>query len=170
MLMALSNKYGHLLVTTGNKSEMAVGYATLYGDMCGGYNPIKDIYKTEVYAIAKFRNHQKPKGALGVDGVVISNDIIHKPPSAELRPDQKDSDSLPDYEILDAILYQLIEENKSIAEISNNGFDQKIVEKINRLLYLAEYKRMQAPIGAKISSKSFGLDRRYPITNKWIYK
>ena len=164
-LMALSNKFGPMLVTTGNKSEMAVGYATIYGDMAGGYNPIKDAYKMTVFALAKWRNANKPRLGLGPDGPVMPESIITKPPSAELRPDQKDSDSLPDYPILDPILMGLIEEELSVDDVAARGFDRDTVARIERLLYTAEYKRRQAPPGVKLGKKYFGRDRRYPITN-----
>ena len=164
-LMALSNKFGHMLMTTGNKSEMSVGYATIYGDMAGGYNPIKDAYKMTVFALARWRNAHKPRLGLGPDGPVMPERIITKPPSAELRPDQKDSDSLPDYPILDAILAALVEEEASVDEIAARGFDRVVVARIERLLNLAEYKRRQAPPGVKLGKRNFGRDRRYPITN-----
>ena len=164
-LMALSNKFGHMLMTTGNKSEMSVGYATIYGDMAGGYNPLKDAYKMTVFAISEWRNRHKPRFALGRYGPVIPDNIITKPPSAELRPDQKDSDSLPDYPILDKMLYALVEEERSVDEVVALGFDRDAVTRIERLLYLAEYKRRQAPPGVKLGTRNFGRDRRYPITN-----
>ncbi len=164
-LMALSNKFGHMLLTTGNKSEMSVGYATIYGDMAGGYNPIKDAYKMTVFAISEWRNGHKPRIGLGRDGPVIPDNIITKPPSAELRPDQKDSDSLPDYPILDKMLHALVEEERSVDEVVAQGFDRETVIRIERLLYLAEYKRRQAPPGVKLGTRNFGRDRRYPITN-----
>ena len=164
-LMALSNKFGHMLLTTGNKSEMSVGYATIYGDMAGGYNPIKDAYKMTVFAISEWRNAHKPRIGLGRDGPVIPDNIITKPPSAELRPDQKDSDSLPDYPVLDKMLHALVEEERSVDEVVAQGFDRDIVVRIERLLYLAEYKRRQAPPGVKLGTRNFGRDRRYPITN-----
>ena len=164
-LMALSNKFGPMLVTTGNKSEMSVGYATIYGDMAGGYNPIKDAYKMTVFALAKWRNANKPRLGLGPDGPLIPESIITKPPSAELRHDQKDSDSLPDYPILDPILIGLVEEELSVDDVAARGFDRGIVARIERLLYAAEYKRRQAPPGVKLGKKNFGRDRRYPITN-----
>ncbi|WP_298912876.1 NAD+ synthase [uncultured Algimonas sp.] len=163
-LMALSNKFGPMLVTTGNKSEMAVGYATIYGDMSGGYNPIKDLYKTEVFRLCEWRNAHTPDDLLGAD-VPIPQRIIDKPPSAELRADQKDSDSLPDYPILDDILLGLIEQELPVEAIVARGHDKSDVMRIQRLLYIAEYKRRQAPPGAKIGSKNFGRDRRYPVTN-----
>ena len=165
LLMALSNKFGELLVTTGNKSEMSVGYATLYGDMCGGYSVLKDIYKTEVYALARWRNEQVADGACGPRGRVIPESSITKAPTAELRPNQTDQDSLPAYEVLDAILQGLIEEELSVGQIVARGFARETVTRVQRLLYSAEYKRRQAPPGVKITRKSFGRDRRYPLTN-----
>jgi NAD+ synthase len=164
-LMALSNKFGPMLLTTGNKSEMSVGYATIYGDMAGGYNPLKDAYKMTVFAISKWRNKHKPKIGLGPDGPVIPENIITKPPSAELRPDQKDSDSLPEYPVLDGILLGLVEHEKSVAQLVSEGFDRDTVIRIERLLHLAEYKRRQAPPGVKLGSRNFGRDRRYPISH-----
>ncbi|MEO0607603.1 MAG: NAD+ synthase [Pseudomonadota bacterium] len=166
-LMALSNKFGHMVVTTGNKSEMAVGYATLYGDMCGGYNALKDFYKTEVFALSHWRNLAVPKGALGPSGEVIPERIITKPPSAELREDQKDEDSLPPYEVLDDILRGLVDDEEDVADILARGHDPATVRRIEHLLYIAEYKRRQAPPGVKVGSKNFGRDRRYPITNRF---
>ena len=165
LLMALSNKFGELLVTTGNKSEMSVGYATLYGDMCGGYSVLKDIYKTEVYALARWRNEQRPESSLGPEGRVIPEPSLTKAPTAELRPNQTDQDSLPPDEVLDAILIGLIEEERSVDEIAARGFARETVTRVQRLLYSAEYKRRQAPPGVKITRKSFGRDRRYPLTN-----
>ncbi len=164
-LMALSNKFGPMLLTTGNKSEMSVGYATIYGDMAGGYNPLKDAYKMTVFAISKWRNKHKPKIGLGPDGPVIPENIITKPPSAELRPDQKDSDSLPEYPVLDGILLGLVEHEKSVRQLVTEGFDRDTVIRIERLLHLAEYKRRQAPPGVKLGSRNFGRDRRYPISH-----
>ncbi len=164
-LMALSNKFGHMLLTTGNKSEMSVGYATIYGDMAGGYNPLKDAYKMTVFAISAWRNANKPRIGLGPEGPVIPEQIITKPPSAELRPDQKDSDSLPEYPVLDAILMGLVEEELSVDAVVAKGFDRAVVTRIERLLYIAEYKRRQAPPGVKLGTRNFGRDRRYPITN-----
>ncbi|MEE2567273.1 NAD+ synthase [Hyphobacterium marinum] len=158
VLMALSNKFGPMVLSTGNKSEMAVGYATLYGDMNGGYNVLKDIYKTEVYELARWRNQQ---------GLVIPERIITKAPSAELKPDQTDQDSLPDYSVLDAILNGLVESDTAPDTIADRGFDPDLVARIENMLYRAEYKRRQAPPGVKIGSKNFGRDRRYPITNKF---
>jgi NAD+ synthase len=165
LLMALSNKFGELLVTTGNKSEMSVGYATLYGDMCGGYSVLKDIYKTEVYALARWRNEHLPEGACGPRGRVIPESSLTKAPTAELRPNQTDQDSLPPYEELDAILHGLVEEELSVSEIVARGFPRETVVRVQRLLFTAEYKRRQAPPGVKITRKSFGRDRRYPLTN-----
>jgi len=162
-LMALSNKTGALLLTTGNKSEMAVGYATLYGDMCGGYNVLKDIYKTDVYAVAEWRNANVPHAGAAVHPV--PDNILVKAPSAELRPDQKDQDSLPPYADLDGILHGLVEEEATLDEIVARGYAPDVVERIQRLLYLSEYKRRQAPPGVKIGGKAFGRDRRYPIVN-----
>jgi NAD+ synthase len=167
ILMAISNKFGSMVVTTGNKSEMSVGYATLYGDMNGGYNPIKDIYKMEVYALARWRNGHVPPGALGPSGKVIPQSTIDKAPSAELRPNQKDQDSLPPYPMLDDILECLVEKEMRIDDIVTRGHDRPTVERIENLLYIAEYKRRQAAPGVKITKKYFGRDRRYPITNKF---
>ncbi len=166
-LMAVSNKLGGMLVTTGNKSEMSVGYATIYGDMNGGFNPIKDLYKMEVYRLCRWRNTNVPKGAKGPAGIVIPENIITKAPTAELRENQKDQDSLPPYEQLDDILACLVENEMPLADIVKRGHAPEIVKKIERLLYLAEYKRRQAAPGVKISSRSFGRDRRYPITNRF---
>jgi len=167
ILMAISNKFGDMLVTTGNKSEMSVGYATIYGDMNGGYNPIKDIYKTQVFRLCRLRNEWKPEDALGPDGVVIPESIIVRPPSAELREDQTDQDSLPPYDILDAILERLVEQEQAVADIVAAGFDQETVVRIDRLLNVAEYKRRQAAPGVKVSPRNFGRDRRYPITQRF---
>lgn len=168
-LMAISNKHGAMVLTTGNKSEMSTGYATLYGDMCGGYSVLKDIYKTDVFALCHWRNAATPKNddplLLGGAGPVMPDRIITKPPSAELRPDQKDEDSLPPYEVLDDILHCLIEMELSIDEISARGHPPELVQRVWRLLDLAEYKRRQAPPGVKITARAFGRDRRYPITN-----
>ncbi|MEM0986966.1 MAG: NAD+ synthase [Pseudomonadota bacterium] len=166
-LMALSNKFGHMVVTTGNKSEMAVGYATLYGDMCGGYNALEDVYKTEVFALSRWRNTSVPKGGLGPAGEVIPERIITKPPSAELREDQRDDDSLPSYDVLDDILRGLVDLEEDVEDIIARGHDEATVRRIEHLLYIAEYKRRQAPPGAKIGGKNFGRDRRYPITNRF---
>ena len=164
-LMALSNKFGPMLLTTGNKSEMSVGYATIYGDMAGGYNPLKDAYKMTVFAISKWRNAHKPKIGLGPDGPVMPEGIITRPPSAELRPDQKDSDSLPPYPVLDGILLGLVEHEKSVDQLVTEGFERETVVRIERLLNIAEYKRRQAPPGVKLGTRNFGRDRRYPITH-----
>src|SRR5579862_1605313 len=167
VLMAISNKFGLMVVTTGNKSEMSVGYATLYGDMNGGFNPIKDLYKTEVFRLARLRNGWKPEGALGPDGPVIVENAITRAPSAELRENQTDQDSLPPYEALDAILERLVEREEPTASIIAAGFDRDTVMKIERMLYLAEYKRRQAAPGVKVTLKNFGRDRRYPIVNRF---
>jgi NAD+ synthase len=164
-LMALSNKFGPMLMTTGNKSEMSVGYATIYGDMAGGYNPIKDAYKMTVFALARWRNANVPRLSLNRVTPVMPDAVIAKPPSAELRPDQKDSDSLPDYPVLDPILMGLVEEELSVDEVAARGFDRDVVARVERLLYTAEYKRRQAPPGVKLGKRNFGRDRRYPITN-----
>ena len=165
-LMALSNRDGHMLLTTGNKSEMSVGYATLYGDMAGGYSVLKDAYKTTVFALSRWRNGHTPSGALGPDGAVMPQRIIDKPPTAELRHDQKDEDSLPPYAVLDRILHALIEQEQSVAEAARTtGADEALVADIERKILRAEYKRRQAPPGVKIGPRNFGRDRRYPITN-----
>jgi len=167
MLMALSNKFGPMVVTTGNKSEVSVGYATLYGDMNGGFNPIKDLYKTQVFALAAYRNAQMPEGLNGPSGEVIPANIITKPPTAELRQDQTDQDSLPPYNVLDDILRCLVEEEMPVDDIVARGHPADVVIRIQNLLYIAEYKRRQAAPGVKLSSKNFGRDRRYPITNSF---
>jgi NAD+ synthase len=165
-LMALSNSGGQMLLTTGNKSEMSVGYATLYGDMAGGYSVLKDVYKTAVFALSRWRNANRPKRALGPDGPVMPQRIIDKPPTAELRPNQKDEDSLPPYSLLDRILEALVEEEKSVRETAEaTGADEALVADIERKLLRAEYKRRQAPPGVKLGTRNFGRDRRYPITN-----
>jgi NAD+ synthase len=164
-LMAISNKFGPMLLTTGNKSEMSVGYATIYGDMAGGYNPLKDAYKMTVFAISNWRNKHRPRIGLGPDGPVIPEAIITRPPSAELRPDQKDEDSLPPYPVLDGILLGLVEHEKSVDQLVAEGFERDTVVRIERLLHLAEYKRRQAPPGVKLGSRNFGRDRRYPISH-----
>jgi NAD+ synthase len=166
-LMALSNKLGLMLVTTGNKSEVSVGYATLYGDMNGGFNPIKDLYKTEVYRLARLRNRERPAGCLGPTGEVIGEAILSKAPTAELRENQKDQDSLPPYDVLDAILECLVEKDMRIADVVALGFDRQTVQQVERLLYVAEYKRRQAAPGVKITRRNFGRDRRYPITHRF---
>jgi NAD+ synthase len=168
ILMALSNKTGDMLVTTGNKSEMSVGYATLYGDMCGGYSVLKDVYKTAVFELARWRNGARPEGALGPARVVIPERIITKPPSAELKPDQTDQDSLPPYAVLDDILEGLVEREETLAEIVARGHPVATVRRVQRMLYVAEYKRRQAPPGVKITRRAFGRDRRYPITNGFV--
>nr|WP_296403885.1 NAD+ synthase [Psychrobacter sp.] len=160
VLMALSNKFGHLVITTGNKSEMAVGYATLYGDMAGGFDVLKDVYKTQVYALANYRNRLE-------DTDVIPDRVITRPPSAELRPDQKDQDSLPDYDILDAILQAYIDNDLGFDEITAQGFDPDMVRQTIRMVDRSEYKRRQAAIGTKVTHKAFGRERRYPLVNGW---
>ena len=162
ILMAISNKFGGMVLTTGNKSEMSVGYATLYGDMNGGFNPIKDLYKTEVYRIAAWRNRHRPVGAKGPGGVVIPKNILTKAPTAELREGQTDQDSLPEYDVLDDILACLVEHEMPLPDIIARGHDANTVKRIERLLYIAEYKRRQAAPGVKISARNFGRDRRYP--------
>lgn len=167
ILMAISNKFGSMVVTTGNKSEMSVGYATLYGDMNGGFNPIKDLYKMQVYALSRWRNAHVPPGAMGPSGEVIPVNIIDKAPSAELRENQTDQDSLPPYEVLDDILECLVENEMGVEEIVAKGHPRETVTRIEHLLYVAEYKRRQAAPGVKITRKNFGRDRRYPITNRF---
>jgi NAD+ synthase len=163
--MAMSNKFGNMLLTTGNKSEMSVGYATLYGDMCGGYSVLKDVYKTTVFELCRWRNAHVPAGALGPKGMVMPERVITKPPSAELKDNQTDQDSLPPYEILDAILGRLVEGEASIDDVVAAGFDRATVLRVWKLLDRAEYKRRQAPPGVKITARAFGRDRRYPMTN-----
>ncbi|MFT5158969.1 MAG: NAD+ synthase [Paracoccaceae bacterium] len=167
LLMAMSNKFGEMLLTTGNKSEVAVGYATIYGDMAGGYNPIKDLYKMRVFETSRWRNSHHRDWMMGPAGEVIPNRIIDKPPTAELRADQKDSDSLPPYEVLDAILERLIDEDQSVAEIVAAGFNRVVVKRVEHLIYISEYKRFQSAPGPRTSGKAFWLDRRYPIVNRW---
>jgi NAD+ synthase len=167
LLMAVSNKFGAMVLTTGNKSEMSVGYATLYGDMCGGYSVLKDLYKTEVYALAAWRNRCAPDNALGPGGEVIPASVLTKAPTAELRPNQTDQDSLPEYAALDAMLNGLVEEERSVDEIARDGYPRDVVSRTQNMLFTAEYKRRQAPPGVKTSSRSFGRDRRYPITNRF---
>ena len=167
LLMALSNKFGSMLLTTGNKSEMSVGYATLYGDMCGGFSVLKDIYKTEVYRLSRWRNANCPALAKGPAGEVIPERTLTRAPTAELRPNQTDQDSLPPYDQLDAILMGLVEEEKSVDEIAAAVAPRAIVARVQQMLYTAEYKRRQAPPGVKVSRRSFGRDRRYPITNRY---
>ena len=165
-LMALSNKFGPMLLTTGNKSEMSVGYATLYGDMSGGYNVLKDAYKTTVFALSRWRNHNRPEGALGPEGPVMPANVITKPPTAELRPGQKDEDSLPPYSDLDRILEALVDKEMSVRETAAaTGEPEELVAKMEQLVLRAEYKRRQAPPGVKIGVRNFGRDRRYPISN-----
>ena len=168
ILMSISNSSNALLLSTGNKSELACGYATIYGDMCGAFNPIKDLYKTQIYEIVKFRNANISKLSLLKKINLIPENIISKAPSAELRFNQKDSDSLPDYQILDQILVNLIEQEKSVNDLEKQGFDKDLVLRINRLLLHSEYKRNQATIGVKLSTMSFDKERRYPITNKFF--
>jgi NAD+ synthase len=165
VLMAISNKYGPMVLATGNKSEYAVGYATLYGDMCGGFAVIKDVWKTQVFELCDWRNLNAPKGFLGPNGIAIPQRIITKPPSAELREDQKDTDSLPEYDILDAILKKLVEDNFSLDQIVKEGFEINDVKRISMLLSRSEYKRFQSAPGPKITEKAFGRDRRYPLTS-----
>jgi NAD+ synthase len=167
ILMAVSNKLGLMVVTTGNKSEMSVGYATLYGDMNGGFNPIKDLYKTEVYRLSRLRNRWQPEGARGPRAGVIPDNVITRAPTAELRENQTDQDSLPPYEVLDGILERLVEREEPIATIVAAGFDRETVVRVERLLNVAEYKRRQAAPGVKVTRRSFGRDRRYPITNRF---
>jgi NAD+ synthase len=167
LLMAMSNKFGEMLLTTGNKSEVAVGYATIYGDMAGGYNPIKDLYKMRVFQTCRWRNAHHRPWMMGPAGAVIPQRIIDKPPSAELRADQKDSDSLPDYPELDAILDILVDQDGSIADCVAAGFAAETARKIERLIYLSEYKRFQSAPGARLTKRAFWLDRRYPIVNRW---
>jgi NAD+ synthase len=164
-LMAFSNKLGHMVLSTGNKSEMSVGYATLYGDMCGGYSVLKDVYKTTVFALSRWRNANRPDGGHGPTGRVIPERIITKAPTAELKPNQTDQDSLPPYEVLDGILECLVEREMPVEQIVAKGFDEATVRRVWRMLDLAEYKRRQAPPGVKITNRAFGRDRRYPITN-----
>src|SRR3990170_863426 len=170
LLMAISNKFGPIVLTTGNKSEVSVGYATIYGDMNGGFNPIKDLYKMQVYALARYRNAARPKGCLGPEGIVVPENILTKAPTAELKPGQRDVDTLPPYEVLDDILSCLVEGEMPLADIVARGHAPETVKKVERMLYLAEYKRRQAAPGVKITAKNFGRDRRYPITNKFREK
>jgi NAD+ synthase (glutamine-hydrolysing) len=158
LLMALSNKTGYMVLTTGNKSEMAVGYATLYGDMAGGYGALKDVYKTKVFALADYRNSISP---------IIPQRVIDRPPSAELAPDQKDEDSLPPYPVLDSILERYIEHDDSADSIIAAGYEREDVMRVIRLVDVTEYKRRQAPIGVRVTRRGFGRDRRYPVTNGW---
>ncbi len=167
LLMAMSNKFGEMLLTTGNKSEVAVGYATIYGDMSGGYNPIKDLYKTRVFETCRWRNDNHRDWMLASAGVVIPENVINKPPTAELRDDQKDSDSLPEYDVLDGILEMLMDQDASVADCVAAGYDRATVKRVEHLLYISEYKRFQSAPGARLSLKAFWLDRRYPIANRW---
>ncbi|HEY7458161.1 MAG TPA: NAD+ synthase [Xanthobacteraceae bacterium] len=167
ILMSISNKFGSMVITTGNKSEMSVGYATLYGDMNGGFNPVKDLYKTEIYRLGRLRNRWKPIGVLGPDGSIIPQRIFTKAPSAELKENQKDQDTLPPYDALDQILERLVEGEQSVHEIAAAGFDMETVRRVEKMLHLAEYKRRQACPGVKVTLKNFGRDRRYPITNRF---
>ncbi|MEI8396922.1 MAG: NAD+ synthase [Rhodospirillaceae bacterium] len=168
ILMALSNKFGAMVVSTGNKSEMSVGYATLYGDMCGGYSVLKDVYKTTVFALSRWRNAHLPEEARGPGGLVIPERVLTKPPSAELKPDQTDQDTLPPYAVLDDILECLIENEMDAGQITARGHDPETVNRVWRMLDRAEYKRRQAPPGVKLTRRSFGRDRRYPITNRFL--
>ncbi len=170
LLMAISNTFGPMVVTTGNKSEVSVGYATLYGDMNGGFNPVKDLYKGQVYALARYRNSSRPKGCLGPEGAVIPENVLTRPPTAELKPGQRDQDTLPPYDELDDILNCLVEREMPLSEIVARGHSPETVKKVERMLYLAEYKRRQAAPGVKITARNFGRDRRYPITNKFREK
>ncbi|KAJ56382.1 NAD synthetase [Actibacterium mucosum KCTC 23349] len=167
LLMAMSNKFGEMLLTTGNKSEVAVGYATIYGDMSGGYNPIKDMYKTRVFETCRWRNANHRDWMMGPAGAVIPANIIDKPPSAELRADQKDEDSLPPYDVLDAILTGLVDDEKSVADLVADGFERATVKRVEHLIYISEYKRFQSAPGARLTRRAFWLDRRYPIVNRW---
>ena len=167
LLMAQSNKFGEMLLTTGNKSEMAVGYATIYGDMAGGYNPLKDLYKTRVFEVCRWRNAKHRPWMRGPAGAVIPPRVIDKPPSAELRPDQKDEDSLPPYPVLDGILQLLVESDCSVADCVRAGYEEATVRKVEGLLYGAEWKRHQSAPGTRLTRKAFWLDRRYPIVNRW---
>lgn len=167
LLMAMSNKLGHMLLTTGNKSEVAVGYATIYGDMAGGYNPIKDLYKTRVFDICRWRNDNYRDWMMAPKGVMIDPSIIDKPPTAELRDDQKDEDSLPPYPVLDGILEMLVDGDASVADCVAAGYDRDTVKKVEHLIYISEYKRFQSAPGARLSKRAFWLDRRYPIANRW---
>ncbi len=167
LLMAISNKFGEMLLTTGNKSEIAVGYATIYGDMNGGYNPIKDLYKTRVFETCRWRNANHRHWMMGPKAEVIRPSVIDKPPSAELREDQKDSDSLPDYPVLDAILDILVDQDGSVADCVAAGFDEAEARRVEHLIYISEYKRFQSAPGTRLTPRAFWLDRRYPIVNRW---
>jgi NAD+ synthase len=166
-LMALSNKFGEMLLTTGNKSEVAVGYATIYGDMAGGYNPIKDLYKTRVFETCRWRNANHRPWMKAPTGEVIPPRVIEKPPTAELRENQKDEDSLPPYEVLDDILDLLVDKEASVADCVAKGHDRETVKKVEHLIYISEYKRFQSAPGARLTERAFWLDRRYPIVNRW---
>ena len=167
LLMAISNKFGELLLTTGNKSEAAVGYATIYGDMAGGYNPIKDLYKTRVFATCRWRNENHRSWMKGPTGRCVPDRVLTKPPSAELRPDQRDTDSLPPYDILDRILEQLIDNDLSVHEVLADGFDRETVQRVEQLIYASEHKRFQSAPGVRLTGRALWLDRRYPIVNHW---
>ncbi len=167
LLMALSNKFGEMLLTTGNKSELAVGYATIYGDMAGGYNPIKDLYKTRVFETCRWRNANHREWMKGPATEVIPARVIEKPPSAELRPGQKDEDSLPPYAVLDGILKGLVDDEAGVSDLVAQGYDRETVKKVEHLLYISEYKRFQAAPGTRLTMRAFGPDRRYPIVNRW---
>ena len=167
MLMALSNKFGEMLLTTGNKSEMAVGYCTIYGDMNGGYNPLKDMYKMRVFETCRWRNAHHFAWMKGPAGTVIPPRVIDKPPSAELRPDQRDDDSLPPYPVLDAILDGLVDQDLSVNDMVVRGFDRAKVKKVEHLIYISEYKRFQAAPGTRLTKRAFWADRRYPVANRW---
>jgi NAD+ synthase len=165
--MALSNKFGEMLLTTGNKSEVAVGYATIYGDMAGGYNPLKDMYKTRVFDVCRWRNAAHRDWMRGPSGAVIPQRIIDRPPSAELAPDQRDEDSLPAYPVLDGLLDILVDQDGSIDDCVAAGFDRADAKRVEHLLYISEYKRFQSAPGTRLSKRAFWLDRRYPIANRW---
>jgi NAD+ synthase len=167
ILMALSNKFGHMVVSTGNKSEMSVGYATLYGDMCGGFSVLKDVYKTTVYRLSEWRNQNRPQGAKGPSGRVIPQNTITRAPTAELKPGQTDQTSLPPYEVLDDILRGLIEGEQTFEQVKARGHDRELVKKIWNMLLWAESKRRLAPPGVKITTRAFGRERRYPTTNRF---
>ncbi len=167
LLMAMSNKFGAMLLTTGNKSEVAVGYATIYGDMSGGYNPVKDLWKTDLFDVCRWRNENTVPWFKGPDGEVMPVRVIDKPPSAELRDDQKDEDSLPPYPVLDDILKRLIDREESVGQVVEAGHDRAVVKHIEKLIYQSEYKRFQSAPGARLTQRAFWLDRRYPIVNRW---
>ncbi|MEM6637545.1 MAG: NAD+ synthase [Pseudomonadota bacterium] len=167
LLMAMSNKFGEMLLTTGNKSEVAVGYATIYGDMSGGYNPIKDLYKTRVFETCRWRNANHRDWMQGPEGAVVPTRVIEKPPTAELRADQKDEDSLPPYPVLDRILEMLVDEEASVSQVIAEGFDPETVRRVEHLIFISEYKRFQSAPGARLTERAFWLDRRYPIVNRW---